>query len=161
MSVSLKIQTLSDLTLKSDSTNNLCVPWLRFYSGAVAGAREALICGVPSLCISFNWWLLFLCFTSSQPFWNFVALHFEGPLSSILYVGVFFFSRKKDVSCESDLKDAVDVSLPLIHAALRDIEKGTFPKNCCLNIEIPSSPLTNKVCFFNCNVLDWRKCVVI
>ncbi|XP_050270199.1 uncharacterized protein LOC126714205 [Quercus robur] len=77
-----------------------------FYSGAVAGAREALICGVPSLCISFNW--------------------------------------KKDVSCESDLKDAVDVSLPLIHAALRDIEKGTFPKNCCLNIEIPSSPLTNK-----------------
>ncbi|KAK7852860.1 5'-nucleotidase sure [Quercus suber] len=77
-----------------------------FYSGAVAGAREALICGVPSLCISFNW--------------------------------------KKDVSCESDLKDAVGVSLPLIHAALRDIEKGTFPKNCFLNIEIPSSPLTNK-----------------
>ncbi|KAK9988484.1 hypothetical protein SO802_028723 [Lithocarpus litseifolius] len=47
---------------------------------------------------------------------------------------------KKDVSCESDLKDAVDVSLPLIHAALRDIEKGTFPKNFFLNIEIPSSP---------------------
>lgn len=70
---------------------------------------------------------------------------------------LFFFSRKKDVSCESDLKDAVDVSLPLIHAALRDIEKGAFPKNCFLNIEIPSSPLTNKVCFSNCYVLDWRK----
>lgn len=69
----------------------------------------------------------------------------------------FFFSRKKDVSCESDLKDAVDVSLPLIHAALRDIEKGAFPKNCFLNIEIPSSPLRNKVCFSNCYVLDWRK----
>ncbi|XP_065848733.1 uncharacterized protein [Euphorbia lathyris] len=26
-----------------------------FYSGAVAAAREALICGVPSLCISLNW----------------------------------------------------------------------------------------------------------
>lgn len=76
-------------------------------------------------------------------------------------MSMFFFSRKKDMSCESDLKDAVDVSLPLIHAVLRDIEKGTFPKNCFLNIEIPSSPLTNKVCFFNCNVLNWRKRVVI
>ncbi|MGV7959460.1 5'/3'-nucleotidase SurE, partial [Mycobacterium kansasii] len=26
-----------------------------FYSGAVAGAREALICGVRSLSISLNW----------------------------------------------------------------------------------------------------------
>ncbi|GMH04089.1 hypothetical protein Nepgr_005928 [Nepenthes gracilis] len=26
-----------------------------FYSGALAAAREALICGVPSLCISLNW----------------------------------------------------------------------------------------------------------
>uniref|UniRef100_A0A2N9IRR0 Survival protein SurE-like phosphatase/nucleotidase domain-containing protein n=1 Tax=Fagus sylvatica TaxID=28930 RepID=A0A2N9IRR0_FAGSY len=77
-----------------------------FYSGAVAGAREALICGVPSLCISLNW--------------------------------------KKDVSCESDLKDAVNVSLPLIHVALRDIEKGTFPKSCLLNVEIPSCSSTNK-----------------
>lgn len=65
------------------------------------------------------------------------------------------------MSCESDLKDAVGVSLPLIHAALRDIEKGTFPKNCFLNIEIPSSPLTNKVCFSNCYALDWRKSIVI
>jgi hypothetical protein len=28
---------------------------IRFYSGVVAGAREALICGVPSLSISLNW----------------------------------------------------------------------------------------------------------
>ncbi|KAK7329010.1 hypothetical protein VNO77_23154 [Canavalia gladiata] len=76
------------------------------YSGAVAGAREALICGVPSLCISLNW--------------------------------------EKNVSCESDLKDAVTVCLPLIHAAIRDIQKGIFPKNCFLNIGIPSCPLTNK-----------------
>ncbi|XP_027339221.1 uncharacterized protein LOC113852991 [Abrus precatorius] len=76
------------------------------YSGAVAGAREALICGVPSLCISLNW--------------------------------------EMNVSCEIDLKDAVTACLPLIHAAIRDIQKGIFPKNCFLNIGIPSSPLRNK-----------------
>ncbi|KAF8401015.1 hypothetical protein HHK36_014318 [Tetracentron sinense] len=77
-----------------------------FYSGAVAGAREALICGVPSLSISLNW--------------------------------------KKDESRESDFEDAVNVCLPLIDAAIRDIEKGVFPRSCSLNIEIPTSPLTNK-----------------
>lgn len=51
---------------------------------------------------------------------------------------------KKDESQESDFKDAVTVSLPLINAAIRDIEKGIFPKSCSLNIEIPTSPLTNK-----------------
>uniref|UniRef100_A0A7N2LN97 Survival protein SurE-like phosphatase/nucleotidase domain-containing protein n=1 Tax=Quercus lobata TaxID=97700 RepID=A0A7N2LN97_QUELO len=77
-----------------------------FYSGVVAGAREALICGVPSLSISLNW--------------------------------------KKDESQENDFKDAVSVCIPLINAAIRDIEKGVFPKSCSLNIEIPTSPLTNK-----------------
>ncbi|KAJ9691996.1 hypothetical protein PVL29_011206 [Vitis rotundifolia] len=77
-----------------------------FYSGVVAGAREALFCGVPSMSISLNW--------------------------------------KKDESQESDFKDAVTICLPLINAAIRDIEKGVFPKSCLLNIEIPASPLTNK-----------------
>ncbi|XP_022732654.1 uncharacterized protein LOC111286743 [Durio zibethinus] len=77
-----------------------------FYLGAVAAATEALICGVPSLCLSFNW--------------------------------------KKDVSCETDLKDAANICLPLISAAVRDIESGAFPESCLLNIEIPSCPLSNK-----------------
>lgn len=77
-----------------------------FYSGVVAGAREALICDIPSMAISLNW--------------------------------------KKDESRESDLKDAVSVCLPLITAAIRDIEKGNFPKGFFLNVEIPASPLTNK-----------------
>ncbi|KAG2321812.1 hypothetical protein Bca52824_015025 [Brassica carinata] len=77
-----------------------------FYSGAVAGAREALVSGVPSLSISLNW--------------------------------------KKDESKESDFKDAVRVCLPLINATIRDIEKGAFPKDCSLNIEIPTSPSSNK-----------------
>ncbi|KAL2534053.1 Survival protein SurE-like phosphatase/nucleotidase [Abeliophyllum distichum] len=77
-----------------------------FYSGVVAGAREALINGVPSISISLNW--------------------------------------KSDGSQESDFKDAVTVCLPLINAAIRDIEKGVFPKNCSLNVEVPASPLANK-----------------
>ncbi|KAF8401133.1 hypothetical protein HHK36_014437 [Tetracentron sinense] len=77
-----------------------------FYSGAVAGAREALICGIPSLSISLNW--------------------------------------KKDESQESDFKDAVNVCSPLIDAAIRDIEKGVFPRSCLLHIEIPTSPLLDK-----------------
>lgn len=77
-----------------------------FYSGAVAGGREALISGVPSLSISLNW--------------------------------------KKNESQESHFKDAVGVCLPLINATIRDIAKGVFPKDCSLNIEIPTSPSSNK-----------------
>ncbi|WMV35010.1 hypothetical protein MTR67_028395 [Solanum verrucosum] len=77
-----------------------------FYSGVVAGARESLFSGVPSISISLDW--------------------------------------KKDESQETDFKDAVGVCLPLINAALRDIEKGVFPKCCLLHVEIPKSPLTNK-----------------
>ncbi|CAL2272561.1 unnamed protein product [Prunus armeniaca] len=52
--------------------------------------------------------------------------------------------RKKDVICESDMKDAIGVSLPLIYAAVNSIQREVFPKSCLLDIEIPSSPLTNK-----------------
>nr|GMC74803.1 5'-nucleotidase SurE-like [Ipomoea batatas]GMC76015.1 5'-nucleotidase SurE-like [Ipomoea batatas]GMC77447.1 5'-nucleotidase SurE-like [Ipomoea batatas]GME02272.1 5'-nucleotidase SurE-like [Ipomoea batatas] len=77
-----------------------------FYSGVVAGAREALLSGIPSISISLNW--------------------------------------KKDESQESDFKDAASVCLPLITAAIRDIEKGAFPKRCLMNVEVPTSPLANK-----------------
>lgn len=77
-----------------------------FYSGVVAGAREALFNSVPSISISLDW--------------------------------------RNDESQESDFKDAVGVCLPLINAAIRDIEKGAFPKDCSLHIGVPKSPLTNK-----------------
>ncbi|KAH1205773.1 hypothetical protein GmHk_16G046399 [Glycine max] len=78
----------------------------KFYSGVVAGAREALLCGVPALSISLN--------------------------------------LKKDESQENDFKDDVSVCLPLINTAIRDVEKGTFPKSCLLNVEFPTSLLSNK-----------------
>ena len=59
------------------------------------------------------------------------------------------YYRKKDESKESDFTDAVGVCLPLITATIRDIEKGVFPKDCSLNIEIPTSPSSNKVCIFD------------
>lgn len=38
----------------------MCITSLsRFYSGVVAGAREALFNGVPSISISLDWYLLF------------------------------------------------------------------------------------------------------
>ncbi|XP_065004117.1 uncharacterized protein LOC135636356 [Musa acuminata AAA Group] len=51
---------------------------------------------------------------------------------------------QKEESRESDFKDAVEVCLPLIKAAMRDIEKGLFPRKCLLNIEIPTAPSKNK-----------------
>jgi 5'-nucleotidase len=56
-------------------------------------------------------------------------------------------TRKKDGSKDSDFKDAAQVCLPLINAALSDIEKGTFLSGCLLNIGVPSSPSANKVIF--------------
>ncbi|CAO1945240.1 unnamed protein product [Urochloa humidicola] len=51
---------------------------------------------------------------------------------------------KKDESKDSDFKDAAQACLPLIHAALADIEKGTFLKGSLLNIGVPSTPSANK-----------------
>uniref|UniRef100_A0A0D6R2B9 Survival protein SurE-like phosphatase/nucleotidase domain-containing protein n=1 Tax=Araucaria cunninghamii TaxID=56994 RepID=A0A0D6R2B9_ARACU len=76
------------------------------YSGTVAGAREALLNGVPSLAISLNW--------------------------------------KKGESCDSHFKEAAEICLPLIYAALRDIEKGVYPRDCFLNIDIPTCPSAHK-----------------
>ncbi|KAG4940886.1 hypothetical protein JHK87_044757 [Glycine soja] len=52
--------------------------------------------------------------------------------------------EKKDESQENDFKDDVSVCLPLINTAIRDVEKGTFPKSCLLNVEFPTSLLSNK-----------------
>uniref|UniRef100_A0ACD5VYP5 Uncharacterized protein n=1 Tax=Avena sativa TaxID=4498 RepID=A0ACD5VYP5_AVESA len=51
---------------------------------------------------------------------------------------------KKDETKDSHFKDAAGLCLPLIHAALADIEKGTFLSGCLLNIGVPSSPSANK-----------------
>lgn len=66
--------------------------------------------------------------------------------------------RKKDESQEDDFKDAVSVCLPLVNAAIKDVEKGTFPKSCFLNIEIPTSPLSNKVSKFYYVLVNFSEC---
>lgn len=112
----------------------------RLYSGVVAGAREALISGIPSLSISLNWWVYKPC--------NLILSFLLHANVYTLIFGVIIYCRRKDESQENDFKDAVAVCLPLINAAIRDIEKGIFPNSCFLNIEIPSSPLSIKVCVF-------------
>lgn len=114
----------------------------RFYSGVVAGAREALLCGVPSLSISLNWYADYYYL---YPVW--IVFSFWR-----LWISTISRCRKKDESQETDFKDAVVLCLPLIIAAIRDVVNGTFLKNCFLNIEIPKSPLTSKVYKFNCNL---------
>lgn len=61
---------------------------------------------------------------------------------------IAIYCRKKDGSEESDFKDAVTVCLPIVNTTIRDIEKGVFPKGFSLDIEVPTSPLANKVCFY-------------
>ena len=63
------------------------------------------------------------------------------------YTWWVYVARKKDESKDKDFKDAAQACLPLINAALADIEKGIFIKGCLLNIGIPSSPSANKVIF--------------
>ena len=70
-------------------------------------------------------------------------------LTTVDKILLFYIYCRKDDSPERDFKDAISVCLPLIDAAIRDIEKGLFPKSCSLNVEIPTSPLSNKVCVLN------------
>nr|KAJ0202699.1 hypothetical protein LSAT_V11C500295300 [Lactuca sativa] len=48
---------------------------------------------------------------------------------------------KKGESQENEFKDAASVCLPVINAAIKDVENGTFPKSSSLHIIVPSSPL--------------------
>lgn len=52
----------------------------------------------------------------------------------------------KEESQEDNFKDAVSLCLPLIDMAIKAIEKGTFPQNCAVKVEIPTSQ-KNKVLF--------------
>ncbi|KAI5055076.1 hypothetical protein GOP47_0030221 [Adiantum capillus-veneris] len=77
-----------------------------YYSGTVAGAREAVICGVPAISLSLNW------------------------------------NRRESVP--SDFAAAAGICLPLIKAALRDLDKGILSASLFLNIDIPTSPSNHK-----------------
>ncbi|PKA51254.1 5'-nucleotidase [Apostasia shenzhenica] len=52
------------------------------------------------------------------------------------------------------MQDAVDACLPLLCAAVRAAEKGTFLKECLLNIQIPASPSTRKMSDFDKGLLE-------
>ncbi|QCE09073.1 5'-nucleotidase [Vigna unguiculata] len=128
-------------------------------SAKVSGATGFEISGTPADCVSLA--LSGALFSWSKPTLVVSGIN-RGSNSGhhMLYSGVVAGAReallwgvsalsislnwKKDESQENDFKDAVSVCLPLVNAAIKDVEKGTFPKSCFLNIEIPTSPLNNK-----------------
>jgi len=45
---------------------------------------------------------------------------------------------------DTDFKEATKISLLLIYVALRYIQKGVYPKDCSLNVNIPTHPSAHK-----------------
>ncbi|KAK6914740.1 Survival protein SurE-like phosphatase/nucleotidase [Dillenia turbinata] len=128
-------------------------------SAEIDGATAFEVCGTPVDCVSVA--LSGALFSWSKPLLVISGINKGSSCGNhMLYSGVVAGARealisgvaslsislnwKKDVSQESDFKDAAAVCLPLIHAAVRDIENNMFPKSCFLKIEIPTSPSTNK-----------------
>ncbi|KAK1362821.1 Survival protein SurE-like phosphatase/nucleotidase [Heracleum sosnowskyi] len=129
------------------------------YSSEIDGAIAYEVSGTPADCVSLA--LSGALFSWSKPILVISGVHrgsscghkavHSGAVASAreaLFSGVpsmsISLNWKKDESQETDLKDAVSVCLPLINAAISDIKKGNFPKNCSLNVDVPTSPLKNK-----------------
>uniref|UniRef100_A0A0D6R0X8 Survival protein SurE-like phosphatase/nucleotidase domain-containing protein n=1 Tax=Araucaria cunninghamii TaxID=56994 RepID=A0A0D6R0X8_ARACU len=72
-----------------------------------------------------------------------VAAAREALISGVPSIAVSL-NWKKAESSDSDFKEAAEVCLPLIYAAVQDIEKDQFPKGCLLNVDIPTCPSANK-----------------
>ncbi|KAJ7963200.1 5'-nucleotidase surE [Quillaja saponaria] len=128
-------------------------------SAEITGATAYEVSGTPVDCVSLA--LSGALFSWSKPILVISGINRgSGCGNHMFYLGVVAGAReaslsgvpslsislnwKKDESQETDFKDAVAVCLPLINAAIRDIEKGVFPKTCFLIVEVPTSPLTNK-----------------
>ncbi|KAE9453172.1 hypothetical protein C3L33_14912, partial [Rhododendron williamsianum] len=94
------------------------------YSGTVAGAREAFFNGVPSLSLSYHWYL---------------ALPYNCNAS---------FGKKGWVRGASTIRDftlAAEACLPIIYAILAEINNKTYPNTCFLNIDLPTNVVNHKV----------------
>ncbi|EXB29715.1 5'-nucleotidase surE [Morus notabilis] len=102
-------------------------------SAEIKGATAYEVSGTPADCVSLA--LSGALFSWSKPLLV---------ISGINRGSSCGHHMKKDTSQENDFKDAVVVCLPLINAAIKDIEKGSFPTDCSLNVELPTSPLSNK-----------------
>ncbi|PWA70833.1 survival protein SurE-like phosphatase/nucleotidase [Artemisia annua] len=123
-------------------------------SSAVAGARQALISGIPSLSFSLDWKkgeseeshfkdAVSVCMPKTRLTSSAVAGARQALISGIPSLS-FSLDWKKGESEESHFKDAVSVCMPVIKAAIRDVEKGVFPKSSSLHITVPASPAENK-----------------
>ncbi|MQM08415.1 hypothetical protein Taro_041268, partial [Colocasia esculenta] len=112
-------------------------------STEINGAAAFEISGTPADCVSLA--LSGALFSWERPTLLLFRSSCRGKRGSNVG-GTFIISlfKLKDESHDSNFKAAVDLCLPLIFTAIRDIEKGVFPKGCLLNIGIPTSPSTVK-----------------
>ncbi|XVF63121.1 hypothetical protein PTKIN_Ptkin09bG0063400 [Pterospermum kingtungense] len=91
-----------------------------FYSGTVAGAREAFVNGVPALSISYD------CY---------------GGLNSEQLEKTLRLDAKTKTN---DYEAAAKACLPLIRAILTEIKNQTYPQGCFLNIDLPRDLANHK-----------------
>ncbi|KAL8138546.1 hypothetical protein V2J09_004547 [Rumex salicifolius] len=130
------------------------------FSGALFSWSKPLVWDQSWIELRSSHILLWYCSWSTRSLDQWCTIHFdinELVIESLLltffvmillFVIEYFLSypfyRKADSSQESNFNEAVALCIPIINAAIRDIEKGEFPKSCSLNIEIPTSPSSNK-----------------
>lgn len=58
-------------------------------------------------------------------------------------IGVFRVGGKSNVD---DFTLAAEACLPIISAVVDEIKKKTYPRNCFLNIDVPTDVVHHKVC---------------
>ncbi|KVH92944.1 hypothetical protein Ccrd_005019 [Cynara cardunculus var. scolymus] len=102
----------------------------------IKGATAYEVSGTPVDCVS-------LALSGALFYSSAVAGAREALFSGVASLSLSL-SWKKGESQESHFKDAVSVCLPVIKAAIRDLEKGSFPKSSSLHITVPTSPSENK-----------------
>ncbi|GAQ90110.1 5'-nucleotidase [Klebsormidium nitens] len=95
------------------------------YSGTVAGAREALMGGVPSVALSMEDKPVMAAVKQAQE---------EGNLKGVSAAWAVNSPVQR-------FEAAAQACLPLIRAGVQDALAGTFPKDALLNINVPERPL--------------------
>lgn len=137
-----------------------CTVYCRVYSGTVAGAREAFFYGVPSISVSYDWYVVLLILNSMI---NYVDICYTSPKfaiycfytisSSILYclaccVILVWELLTIRVGCKSNTQDytlAAEACLPIISAVSTEIRNHQYPQGCFLNVDLPTNIANHKV----------------
>lgn len=129
-------------------------------SGTVAGAREAFLYDVPSLAISYDWYVT-TYFPSCCRYFKNVYLPDEAKIVSLV---MWFCSmtnwgdgtfRVRGKSSVNDFKLGAEACLLMIDAVLSEIKNKTYSHRCFLNIDLPTDAVNHKV-IFRARVMEYH-----